>query len=67
VRKARRSKCLGYQDGQHTSYLAGLSSAYTCVAISSNHPSQQNTSTGKFPEKMLLDVFRHTRKAAGLL
>lgn len=37
------------------------------LLISSYHPSQQNTSTGKLTEKMLLDVFRQARKAAGLL
>jgi uracil-DNA glycosylase family 4 len=36
------------------------------LLISSYHPSQQNTSTGKLTEKMLLDVFRQARKAAGL-
>jgi len=36
------------------------------LLISSYHPSQQNTSTGKLTEQMLLDVFRHAREAAGL-
>jgi uracil-DNA glycosylase family 4 len=34
------------------------------VLISSYHPSQQNTSTGKLTEKMLLDVFRKARTVA---
>lgn len=32
--------------------------------LSSYHPSQQNTSTGKLTEQMLLDVFRKARKLA---
>jgi uracil-DNA glycosylase family 4 len=32
--------------------------------ISSYHPSQQNTSTGKLTAKMLLDVFRRARRVA---
>jgi uracil-DNA glycosylase family 4 len=35
------------------------------ILLSSYHPSQQNTSTGKLTEKMLLDVFRQARKLAG--
>jgi uracil-DNA glycosylase len=34
--------------------------------IASYHPSQQNTSTGKLTEKMLLDVFLKARKVAAL-
>jgi uracil-DNA glycosylase len=35
------------------------------VLLASYHPSQQNTSTGKLAEKMLLDVFRHARQIIG--
>ena len=34
------------------------------VLISSYHPSQQNTSTGKLTAKMLLDVFLRARRVA---
>ncbi len=36
------------------------------VLISSYHPSQQNTSTGKLTEKMLIDVFRRARKSLSI-
>ena len=37
------------------------------VLISSYHPSQQNTSTGKLTEKMLMDVFRRARRLVSAL
>jgi uracil-DNA glycosylase family 4 len=36
------------------------------LLISAYHPSQQNTSTGKLTERMMLAVLRRARKAAGL-
>jgi len=36
------------------------------LLISAYHPSQQNTSTGKLTEKMMLAVLRRARRAAGL-
>ncbi len=41
--------------------LHRIAPGYT-VLISSYHPSQQNTSTGKLTERMLLDVFEAARK-----
>jgi uracil-DNA glycosylase family 4 len=35
------------------------------ILLSSYHPSQQNTSTGKLTEEMLLDVFRTAKQIAG--
>jgi uracil-DNA glycosylase len=52
------------------SFKFGHNSHFTTAAglprlISSYHPSQQNTSTGKLTERMLLDVFLKARRFAG--
>jgi len=54
-----------------TPFLFGHNRQFTTapgqpVLISSYHPSQQNTSTGKLTEKMLGDVFRCARRLAEL-
>jgi uracil-DNA glycosylase len=53
----------GFPFGHNRSFTIEASAP---VLISSYHPSQQNTLTGKLTERMLLDVFRNARKAAGL-
>ena len=51
----------GYEFGHNRRFTtaAGLP-----ALISSYHPSQQNTSTGKLTETMMVEVFRAARKAA---
>jgi uracil-DNA glycosylase len=51
-----------FQFGHDVQYRLGKGQP---VLLSSYHPSQQNTSTGKLTEKMLTDVFRRARKLAG--
>jgi uracil-DNA glycosylase family 4 len=51
-----------FQFGHHLQYRIGAGQP---VLVSSYHPSQQNTSTGKLTEKMLTDVFRRARKLVG--
>ncbi|MBZ5727600.1 MAG: uracil-DNA glycosylase [Acidobacteriia bacterium] len=48
-----------YRFGHDRQFVTGAGQP---VLIASYHPSQQNTSTGKLTEKMLLDVFRRARK-----
>jgi uracil-DNA glycosylase len=36
------------------------------LLISSYHPSQQNTSTGRLTDQMLLDVFLRARRTLGM-
>jgi uracil-DNA glycosylase family 4 len=50
-----------YQFGHGCEYRTGEELP---VLIASYHPSQQNTSTGKLTEKMLMDVFRRARTLA---
>lgn len=52
----------GFVFGHNRQFRTGAAQP---LLISSYHPSQQNTSTGKLTEKMLVDVFRAARKAAG--
>ncbi len=51
----------GFLFGHDRQYRIGAGQP---VLVSSYHPSQQNTSTGKLTEKMLSDVFRRARKLA---
>lgn len=52
----------GFAFGHNRAYRIGLGEA---VLLASYHPSQQNTSTGKLTEKMLLDVFRRAKRMVG--
>jgi uracil-DNA glycosylase family 4 len=51
----------GFLFGHDRQYRIGAGQP---LLVSSYHPSQQNTSTGKLTEKMLSDVFRRARKLA---
>jgi uracil-DNA glycosylase family 4 len=53
----------GFRFGHNRQFHTG---AELPILLSSYHPSQQNTSTGKLTEKMLLDVFRAAKRLAGL-
>jgi uracil-DNA glycosylase len=57
-RGAIRSR-VGFEFGHNLAYRIGPGEP---VLLASYHPSQQNTSTKKLTEKMLLDVFRRARK-----
>jgi uracil-DNA glycosylase len=63
ARGAIRSRA-GFDFGHNRRFDTG---AGRPVLISSYHPSQQNTSTGKLTGKMLLEVFRRARGEAGAL
>jgi uracil-DNA glycosylase family 4 len=49
--------------GSRTPYLFGHNAVHLLqpILIDSYHPSQQNTSTGKLTERMLMDVFENAR------
>jgi uracil-DNA glycosylase len=49
----------GFEFGHNIAYRIGPGEP---ILLASYHPSQQNTSTGKLTEKMLLDVFRRAKK-----
>jgi uracil-DNA glycosylase family 4 len=49
----------GFEFGHDREFTTGPGQP---LLISSYHPSQQNTSTGKLTEKMLVDVFRRAKK-----
>jgi len=51
--------CAAFQFGHNREHRIAAGSP---VLISSYHPSQQNTSTGKLTAKMLHDVFAHARR-----
>jgi uracil-DNA glycosylase family 4 len=57
-----RSQILRRSDFQFGHNRLHLMGEGVPVLISSYHPSQQNTSTGKLTEPMLTDVFRNARK-----
>lgn len=51
----------GFAFGHNVAHRTGPSLP---ILLASYHPSQQNTSTGKLTDAMLLDVFRHARQLA---
>jgi uracil-DNA glycosylase family 4 len=59
-RGAIRSRA-GFEFGHNRRFVVAPGSP---ALIASYHPSQQNTSTGKLTEKMLLDVFRSAKREA---